>query len=1802
MKSHNLHTTILRRDEPDRVKERANLVGRIVWKIVTNETKDKTGRSIYLLAGLRPEHLEGISRMIPMEASGKIELKIRKDIDDRLTSNLPEDHLTNDSAVHFRNSDAADIILFAVSDEERETVGASLNPVSRIDRNSIQDQSDLWASEIMAGQEKNTMSEERRNWIKDLVKGLNFSGVTKELDQFAEFILSLRERRSLPWNDRIWNSAPALHLPTYSFARIPGLENAQTNIQKEFRSMFRGAEQNIANFAYLLDKTDNRIDTDKLLEHLHENEDNYNPREKKQSEAIRNLVADYKHLRHGTWRQSQEYFCQTVDWKNFGKNVFGIQHRRPTPDLSERTREFLYAEFPKELENNKEAQQYLEDLATKNTTPEEDQNFFHTWQNELLSASDRKLYEAWRRYLFPNEVTSDDLQVAILEGVHALLMKTADDNGKIATGGKIEIRARHYDKLSTWSSLDKRVYALFRQEARLLQNTLSSHIVFNFGQWLNKKAIQKSTRQTKKDARQIEFEMELISEDGSNVSPPHLVRVFWKPSSTSIAMAWPEDIEGLYQGITTDGFVRIVHPSTIVMKPSGEVSGSLSSLKDTSSFSDVMQGENGRTADPASALKEKDFFTIILNELYKHEADRHIDTSTKEVVAAALRKFQECFTDAIKRLATDPETLYGSDLIQKQARAFGQLCKTVREKLGDRSTTRETTMRKVTEFGIITSATTEEIAIIPAWHPLRLLERQAKAQDLAAFVKTLLNIDSVSDSGMKRACDERRYLYQKWFFPEIISIGFKIYTVLQDCAGYSLAVPVEAAASDPQKLDATATAASKQFLMIADRYLELNPHEEGNFSTAIFNAETISLPGLIAKGLEDRMRQNNHLRCILLITHEKPEIMRNIYATQNTILRIQNLDEVTEGFLSRLRIKVGKGNTTRNNSRRNNTDIVLLHDVFFKQSKMKWDYLDHSSDALEEEVDFRNIALPRRQTGDMGMGKTIEMSLSVTHPPRAAAEFLDLCHSCREDTVQIQEGKRALPLRRVSWDKDSVKSTIERAHNIGEWVVSVDSMSSRQMLSDNGIKVIRDVALPDSELRVLVSSREPNTNLLRHIRADFECMADQTLNNNANSIADRVVSMVVEVCGQKILSSARSKSVSREIIGLAAAITLVRIDKIRSQIKPPVWFSLDDNRAFLGLTGKMADALALVVSRAESGRFIVDMSVVEAKCIATQSSAAEAKSSCEQVSSTLKTIKANFVDQKDPLAKQAWSTQLLQLMSLRPEYVHFLSISELHDFRIALARGEIEYRAEGRSVVVVHDDDTSNENITATLSPSDDDVWQYRVGQRALGCLMKVIENPESPDAPEIPIPEGLPDPKLVLVGRQTNDSIPNSNLVTPTEDATPKTIEPISLYSKSPSKEEPAEKKVSMTEPQVVDMSNPRIRPELEKALKSVMMQHGGNENKEQDDNLSDNIANRLQAALTELGMHAKFTFDPTISTPNGVLVNFSGHSTLTVKKLESKLPELKTTFALNVTDIRAGLGRISLFVASQERKIVDLCRVWLEAKWPKNCPDYNPRFLIGIREDNGDPLWLNLQGSYGGNEEHAPHTLIAGETGSGKGVLTQNILLQMIAFNQPKNFKLYVIDPKFGIDFFWISEAPHLAREIVTDQKNAELILNEIVDEMNRRYELFRQKRVPKISEYNARVSDEEKLPLIVVVHDEMADWMAGSRDYRRVVEACFTRIAAKARACGIHIIMITQRAAQEAIPVGIRDNLGNRICLKVAGDAGSILALGVKGAERLLGKGHFAARLGGERPSGEDYFLAQVPFATTEDLEIFARAALK
>jgi S-DNA-T family DNA segregation ATPase FtsK/SpoIIIE len=230
-----------------------------------------------------------------------------------------------------------------------------------------------------------------------------------------------------------------------------------------------------------------------------------------------------------------------------------------------------------------------------------------------------------------------------------------------------------------------------------------------------------------------------------------------------------------------------------------------------------------------------------------------------------------------------------------------------------------------------------------------------------------------------------------------------------------------------------------------------------------------------------------------------------------------------------------------------------------------------------------------------------------------------------------------------------------------------------------------------------------------------------------------------------------------------------------------------------------------------------------------------------------------------------------------------------------------------------------------------------------------------------------------------------------------------------------------------------------------------------------------------------------------------------------------------------------------------------------------------------------------------NAPHTLIAGSTGSGKSVLMQNIILAIACTNTPSQAKIVLIDPKLGVDYFAFEGLPHLQGGIVDAQDKAVAVLNDLVTEMNRRYAVLRENKVANIFDLNKKPTTTEVLPFIWVIHDEFAEWMM-TPDYATAVSDTVGRLGVKARAAGISLVFAAQRPDANVMPMQLRANLGNRLVLRVDGEGTSEIALGEKGAERLLGKGHLAARLEG----ATDIVYAQVPFVD-EDFQSQIVAAL-
>lgn len=323
---------------------------------------------------------------------------------------------------------------------------------------------------------------------------------------------------------------------------------------------------------------------------------------------------------------------------------------------------------------------------------------------------------------------------------------------------------------------------------------------------------------------------------------------------------------------------------------------------------------------------------------------------------------------------------------------------------------------------------------------------------------------------------------------------------------------------------------------------------------------------------------------------------------------------------------------------------------------------------------------------------------------------------------------------------------------------------------------------------------------------------------------------------------------------------------------------------------------------------------------------------------------------------------------------------------------------------------------------------------------------------------------------------------------------------------------------------------------------------------------------------------------TPNSALLKFAGSPTFTVEAILRRKSELLTTHGIAIISVRPEPSAIRIAVARPERNIVQLDDVW--ERWSPEMTEFgNTDLVIGVQESNGELLMLSPA------SRHAPHTLIAGSTGSGKSVLMQNLLLGIGATNTPEQATIDIIDPKLGVDYFAFERMPHLnSIGIITEQEAAIERLREIVGEMDRRYrEHLRPMKAMKVTDYNRKVKESDRLPIMWVIHDEFAEWMM-TETYKNEVTNLVGRLGVKARAAGIHLLFAAQRPDKDVMPMQLRANLGNRLILRVDSEGTSQLALGEHGAEQLLGRGHMIAKLDGEHQS----IYAQVPFVDTSAME--------
>lgn len=333
--------------------------------------------------------------------------------------------------------------------------------------------------------------------------------------------------------------------------------------------------------------------------------------------------------------------------------------------------------------------------------------------------------------------------------------------------------------------------------------------------------------------------------------------------------------------------------------------------------------------------------------------------------------------------------------------------------------------------------------------------------------------------------------------------------------------------------------------------------------------------------------------------------------------------------------------------------------------------------------------------------------------------------------------------------------------------------------------------------------------------------------------------------------------------------------------------------------------------------------------------------------------------------------------------------------------------------------------------------------------------------------------------------------------------------------------------------------------------------------------LADKLEFTLKSFGVDAEvinITTGPTITR-----FELSPGVGVKVSKIVNLNDDIALSLAATGVRIEApipGKSAIGIEIPNKDKRIVDLRSILAGNDWKNN----NKPLKVALGRDiPGQPIVADLA--------DMTHTLIAGATGSGKSICINAILISLLYHCHPKDLKLIMVDPKV-VELSVYNGIPHLLVPVVTDPKKAAEALNWACVEMGRRYELLARAAVRDIKSYNEYVAKNqgvrktvkqtdgqmvyevmEHMPYLVVIIDELADLMMTAP---QEVEDAINRIAAKGRACGIHLILATQRPSVDVITGVIKANVPSRIAFAVSSQVDSRTILDGSGAEKLLGKG--------------------------------------
>lgn len=1714
---------------------------------------------------------------------------------------LPETVVTDERTLSFRHGDVgAAALLIANTDDDQ---GTSLDELTRLGAKQLIDEPSFWVQSAARG--LGLPPESLEQWeaaLRGLMAADNWS-----LHQVASFV-ELTRRRIEDQSEALVNALgwalPALHLPRDSgyFKNLRPKDLSQpVRWKKQFEKLVSDRKPLLAKQR----PSRQPIEAEEL---------------RTQFEQVRDEVPLEAHvdiLRFieappGWGPEAAALTLREYEADNIIQIFSGLRQKKTS--LAEETQAFFEMELPESLSDLEHS--YLKALRERSIRDpqDEDRDFFDAHREDM--SANRALRAKWDKFILGRPIECHDLLEGLLSAVERLYGQTSNIAAQPRT---LAIKSARRTP-GQWLDLNADVGRAFSVRYRGLPALMGEHVtwdaphLFDYEAEVLERAKRRRSGKYRKNesvsraSLQIKFEVALSVGSGA-ASERTVVQLIWTGQPNAIGLELPGDLVRL----ANRPFVR----AQVARQPVSR-KGALQSvsLHDVGTLQPAF-GQDSGSLTPRATVGE-DVAKQMPARLREAEAAGRLTAPVVAEIEAAWVQFSEAYAAAVLAWRTAG---LATGAFFAQAQAYADLL-TVLGRQANTDLLRRDIWQPILALGCVEISGAAPSAIVAPWHPMRLAAMAVKLHSLTGLTHHLLSAPEPNFGDARLFFSDLRAELAHPFYPEL-------------CMGYAASEPVlltETSTVNDYSLmerpvrDASEAAtdvdpgeAARQIRTLVQRYIDLQPHESANLSIMLYNCDAagLALASVSALGAVQEHDQEQ-TQCNVLVRHRDRPKLAGVYT--ELLERAEGdpdavvVSETSRNFMSKLRIGVMLDGASATSEDFRPVDIAFLHDVVSRQAKVGW-FRVPTGGAEPELLDHVPARWSyRRVTAEDELKATTY--LACPRQPKQGWAYLDAVAAVfAQEPAEL--GAHYLPARQISFQDHEMKSMFDEVHGLAEWVATYDDLLDKRQLAALNIQVIRYRRQRTHGRNMVVSS----TSQLRvlHVLV-LRRLSELSLGlpaDRLDALARRLIDEAAAISGDIVLRAAKQGVSAGELIGLVLSRALVA-----QELGPAgaAWFLLDDYAEWLGQREQgLADILALAVAEDATGGPVLRVVVTEAKYTSAKGQAESRRKSRLQLRHTLQRMEDALFGDPGRLDRDLWLSRIADL--LLDGIGAFASTVRLEQLRDGVRAGAVPIDMRGYSHIFVsgpadESPDLGEQEVMTDFAHGLQEVFTreslrqllktYEQGgdllalREKLGSSRLWTEGAARPPAPRVNWVAGIEPTaapaKIAALPSEQDDEEP---------DAAPPTRR---VKSYDVTADEPQTNPAPA--PAVSTVSAPGPAPTAAAAATPSAVQPRATEgglaslaaHRAQDKSASaadlkwlEETAQKLRSALLGYSLQAKIV--DTRLTPNAALVRFMGSDRLRVQDLEARKSALLTTHGLRIISISPLEGGIIVGVARPNRQIVSLWDVWARRQINRNPAGVNTSFVVGLREIDGEILYLNLGGAFGGGQAHEPHTLVAGATGSGKSVLIQALILDIAATNPSRLAQIHLIDPKMGVDYVALERLPHVqGGGAIIEQERAIEVLHGLVVEMDRRYGLFRAQTARDIRSYNTKVAPDARLPMVFLVHDEFAEWML-SEDYKEAVAANVSRLGVKARAAGIHLIFAAQRPDANVMPIQLRDNLGNRLILKVASVGTSEIALGQAGAEQLLGSGHLAARLSGE----PDIVFAQAPFLSDDDIDLAVDAII-